>query len=186
MRVIAGAAKGRILRSPATSETRPITDRAKESLFAILGPRLPGCRFLDLFAGSGGVGIEALSRGSGEAVFVERSPRAVANIRYNLELTRLASNARVIPADVFSYLRGSPSAFDIIFLAPPQWRGLWTRTVQRIDREAGWLDPDGLVVVQHDPSESTDLELASLLVSAERTYARVRFTFFTPAAAGQS
>ena len=185
MRVIAGAAKGRILRSPPTRETRPITDRAKESLFAMLGPRLPGCRFLDLFAGTGGVGIEALSRGCGEAVFVERSPRAVANIQYNLELTRLAAKARVVPADVFGYLRGSPSAFDIIFVAPPQWRGLWTRTVQLIDREPGWLDPDGLVVVQHDPSESTELTLASLRVSAERTYARVRFTFFAPAAAGQ-
>ena len=185
MRVIAGAAKGRILRSPPTRETRPITDRAKESLFSILGPRLPGCRFLDLFAGTGGVGIEALSRGCGEAVFVERSPRAVANIRYNLELTKLAANARVIPADVFSYLRGSPSAFGIIFVAPPQWRGLWTRTVQLLDRAPGWLDPDGLVVVQHDPSESAELVLDSLRVSAERTYARVRFTFFAPAAAGR-
>ena len=87
---------------------------------------------------------------------------------------------------MFSYLRGSPSEFDIIFVAPPQWRGLWTRTVQLIDREPGWLAPDGLVVVQHDPSESIDLTLASLGVSAERTYARVRFTFFAPAAAGQS
>lgn len=183
MRVIAGAAKGRVLRSPPTRETRPITDRAKESLFSILGPRLPGCRFLDLFAGTGGVGIEALSRGCGEAVFVERSPHAVANIWYNLDLTRLGANAEVVRADVFSYLRGSPSAFGIIFVAPPQWHGLWTRTIQLIDREPGWLDPDGLVVVQHDPSESTALPLASLRVSDVRTYARVRFTFFRPAAA---
>jgi len=86
---------------------------------------------------------------------------------------------------VFSYLRGSPSAFGIIFVAPPQWRGLWTRTVQLLDRAPGWLDPDGLVVVQHDPSESAELVLDSLRVSAERTYARVRFTFFAPAAAGR-
>ena len=84
-----------------------------------------------------------------------------------------------------SQIAGSPSAFGIIFVAPPQWRGLWTRTVQLIDREPGWLDPDGLVVVQHDPSESAELVLDSLRVSGERTYARVRFTFFAPAAAGQ-
>jgi 16S rRNA (guanine(966)-N(2))-methyltransferase RsmD len=186
MRVIAGAAKGRILRSPPTRETRPITDRAKESLFNILGPRIPGCRFLDLFAGTGGVGIEALSRGCGEAFFVERSPRAVANIRHNLELTRLAANAQVVQADVFGFLRGAPSPFDVIFVAPPQWRGLWTRTVELIDAEPGWLDPDGLVVVQHDPSESTGLPLRRLRVSGERTYARVRFTFFSPPAAGVS
>ena len=73
MRVIAGTAKGRVLRSPRSRDTRPITDRAKESLFGILGPRIPGSRFFDLFAGTGGVGIEALSRGCAHATFVERS-----------------------------------------------------------------------------------------------------------------
>ena len=173
MRVIAGTAKGRTLRSPRTQDTRPITDRAKESLFNILAPRIPGSRFLDLFAGTGSVGIEALSRGAAHATFVERAGGALADIRHNLGATHLA-------ADVFAYLRGTPAPFDVIFVAPPQWRGLWTRAVQLLDQQPGWLAPDGVIVVQHDPAESTDVPLQHLRMSAERTYGRVRFTFFGP------
>jgi 16S rRNA (guanine966-N2)-methyltransferase len=180
MRVIAGTAKGRTLRSPRTPDTRPITDRAKESLFSILGPRILGSRFLDLFAGTGSVGIEALSRGAAHATFVERTASALADIRHNLDATHLAADAEVRGADVFAYLRGSPAPFDVIFMAPPQWRGLWTRTVQLLDQRPGWLAPDGVIVVQHDPSESTDVPLQRLRVSGERTYGRVRFTFFGP------
>jgi 16S rRNA (guanine966-N2)-methyltransferase len=178
MRVIAGTAKGRVLRSPRTRDTRPITDRAKESLFSILAPRIPGSRFLDLFAGTGGVGIEALSRGCAHATFVERSAAAVADIRHNLGETRLAANAEVVAADVFGYLRGGPSPFDIIFVAPPQWLGLWPRAVQLLDRRPGWLAEGAVVVVQHDPSEGADVPLRRLRQISERTYGRVRFTFF--------
>src|SRR5215467_3661686 len=108
MRVIAGTAKGRTLRSPRTGDTRPITDRAKESLFGILGPRIPGSRFLDLFAGTGSVGIEALSRGAAHATLVERAASALADIRHNLGATHLAANAEVVGTDVFAYLRGTP------------------------------------------------------------------------------
>ena len=180
MRVIAGTAKGRTLRSPRTGDTRPITDRAKESLFAILGPRIPGSRFLDLFAGTGSVGIEALSRGAAHVTFVERTASALADIRHNLDATHLAANAEVRGADVFAYLRGNPAPFDVIFVAPPQWRGMWTRTVQQLDQRLGWLAPDGVIVVQHDPSESTETPLRHLHMSGERTYGRVRFTFFGP------
>jgi 16S rRNA (guanine(966)-N(2))-methyltransferase RsmD len=180
MRVIAGTAKGRTLRSPRTGDTRPITDRAKESLFAILGPRIPGGRFLDLFAGTGSVGIEALSRGAAHATFVERTASALADIRHNLGATHLAADAEVKSADVFAYLRGNPAPFDVIFVAPPQWRGLWTRTVQLLDQRPGWLAPDGVIVVQHDPSESTETPLRHLHMSGERTYGRVRFTFLGP------
>jgi 16S rRNA (guanine966-N2)-methyltransferase len=180
MRVIAGTAKGRTLRSPRTGDTRPITDRAKESLFGILGPRIPGGRFLDLFAGTGSVGIEALSRGAAHATFVERTASALADIRHNLGATHLAADAEVRSADVFAYLRGNPAPFDVIFVAPPQWRGLWTRTVQLLDQRPGWLAPEGVIVVQHDPSESTETPLRYLHMSGERTYGRVRFTFFGP------
>lgn len=180
MRVIAGTAKGRTLRAPRTQNTRPITDRAKESLFSILGPRIPASRFLDLFAGTGSVGIEALSRGAAHATFVERTASALADIRHNLDATHLAADAEVRSADVLAYLRGNPVPFDVIFVAPPQWRGLWTRTVQLIDQRPGWLAPEGVIVVQHDPSESTDVPLQHLRMSGERTYGRVRFTFFGP------
>jgi 16S rRNA (guanine966-N2)-methyltransferase len=178
MRVIAGTAKGRVLRSPRTGDTRPITDRAKESLFNVLAPRMTGSRFLDLFAGTGGVGIEALSRGCAHATFVERSARAVSDIRHNLGRTGLAANAEVVAADVFAYLRGEPSPFDVVFVAPPQWLGLWPRAVQLLDQRPGWLAGEAVVVVQHDPSESADVPLRHLRASGERTYGRVRFTFF--------
>jgi 16S rRNA (guanine966-N2)-methyltransferase len=178
VRVIAGSAKGRILRPPRTSATRPITDRAKESLFAILAPRLPGARFLDLFAGTGSVGIEALSRGCEHATFVERSASALAGIRHNLDITGLAGRADVAARDVFAYLRDAPSPYELIFVAPPQWRGLWQRTVTLLDSQPGWLADGALVIAQHDPAESTVLDLGRLEATDERSYARVRFTFF--------
>jgi 16S rRNA (guanine966-N2)-methyltransferase len=178
VRVIAGSAKGRILRPPRTSATRPITDRAKESLFSILAPRIPGRRFLDLFAGTGSVGIEALSRGGAHATFVERSAAALAGIRHNLELTGLAARAEVAGRDVFAYLRDAPVPFDVIFVAPPQWRGLWPRAVALLDREPGWLADGAVVVAQHDPSESVPLELTRLARTSERAYGRVQFSFF--------
>jgi 16S rRNA (guanine966-N2)-methyltransferase len=178
VRVIAGSAKGRPLRAPRTNQTRPLTDRAKESLFAILAPRLPGARFLDLFAGTGAVGIEALSRGCAHATFVERSPRALADIRHNLAVTGLAARAEVAARDVFKYLREPPRMFDVIFVGPPQWHGLWTRAVGALDARPGWLAEGAAVVAQHDPLESAQLDLTHLALADERTYGRVRFTFF--------
>jgi 16S rRNA (guanine966-N2)-methyltransferase len=178
VRVIAGSAKGRILRPPRTSATRPITDRAKESLFSILSPRIGGQRFLDLFAGTGSVGIEALSRGAASATFVERSGPALAGIRHNLEVTGLTARAEVVGRDVFSYLREPAASFDVIFVAPPQWQGLWPRAVAAVDREPGWLANGALVVAQHDPAESVPLDLAHLDLTGERSYGGVRFTFF--------
>jgi 16S rRNA (guanine966-N2)-methyltransferase len=181
--VIAGVAKGRRLQPPPTGGTRPITDRAKESLFNILAPRIPGQRLLDLFAGTGGVGIEALSRGAAAATFVERSARVAATIRHNLEITGLADRAEVVTRDVFAYLREPPTPYGVIFVAPPQWRGLWPRAVTLLDRHPGWLAGGGLVVVQHDPAESAALDTDRLRVCDERSYARVRFTFFSVPAA---
>jgi len=111
-------------------------------------------------------------------VFVERSRQALAGIRHNLEVTGLAARADVVTRDVFAYLRDSPSPFDVIFVAPPQWQGLWPRAVTLLDREPDWLADGAVVVVQHDPAESTPLELDHLDLADERTYGRVRFTFF--------
>src|SRR6266487_3111625 len=180
MRVVTGEAKGRKLKGPKTPGTRPIIDRVKTALFDILSTRVEDARFLDLFAGTGSVGIEALSRGAADATFVERTASALADIRHNLDATHLAANAEVIGADVFAYLRGNPVPFDVIFVAPPQWRGLWTRAVQLLDQRPGWLAPDGVIVVQHDPAECTDVPLQHVRMSGERTYGRVRFTFFAP------
>ena len=134
MRVIAGEAKGRTLIAPRGSATRPASDRIRETLFAILEPRLAGASVLDLFAGAGTLGIEALSRGAAHATFVERAAAAAAAIRANLAATRLEDRAEVVVADVLRYLGGtaassrdeqavprSPRAggFDVVFCDAP-------------------------------------------------------------------
>ena len=121
MRVIAGKARRLNLKTIPGNETRPTTDRIKETLFNILQPEIPGCRFLDLFSGSGAIGIEALSRGADYAVFVEKNPKACACIRENLSFTKLSEGGKLLNMDVLQALRslegGEP--FDCIFMDAP-------------------------------------------------------------------
>lgn len=178
MRVIAGRAKGRKLKSVPGTGTRPITDRAKSALFSILGTDVIGCRFLDLFAGTGQVGIEALSRGAEEAVFVERAGLALRTIRENLAHTRLEEGARVVRADAFRFLAGSPEPFDYAYIAPPQYQGLWAQTLQALDAEIGWLADDGWAIAQIHPREYEDLALTHLALFDQRTYGGVMLCFY--------
>ena len=178
MRVIAGEAKGRRLFSVPGQSTRPITDRVKTSLFNILAGQVEEARFLDLFAGTGGVGIEALSRGASEAVFVERDERALATIRRNLEVTRLAAHGRVVRNDVFKFIAGySGEPFDIIHVAPPQYQGLWARTLCALDGSAV-IGPGALIVAQIYPKEYEPLELARLALSDQRKYGSTMLCFY--------
>jgi 16S rRNA (guanine966-N2)-methyltransferase len=117
MRVIAGELGGRRLRAPRGDATRPTSERVREALFSMLGD-LAGARVLDLFAGSGALGIEALSRGAAAATFVERSPRALAALRANIEALGLAGRARVLEGDAVAALRGR-GEYDLVFLDPP-------------------------------------------------------------------
>ena len=123
MRVIAGTCKSLPLKTIAGIETRPTTDRIKETLFNMIQPRISGCRFLDLFAGSGGIGIEALSRGAKEAYFVEQSRKAASYIRENLIFTE---RSKVLVTDVRTAIKTFPDdcVFDCIFMDPPYDRGL--------------------------------------------------------------
>jgi 16S rRNA (guanine966-N2)-methyltransferase len=116
MRVVAGAFKGRRLQAPRGSRTRPTADRVREALFSMLGD-VSGARVLDLYAGSGALGIEALSRGAASATFVERDPRAVAALRRNLEA--VGSDAEVRRQDALRFVASGPGAFDLVFLDPP-------------------------------------------------------------------
>ncbi len=180
MRVIAGSAKGIRLAAVPGETTRPITDRVKESLFDILGSFVVGACVLDLFAGTGSVGIEALSRGAREAVFVEQDRRALATIRRNLEATRLGERARVVGADVFAYLERAPEGpFDLIYIAPPQYRRLWVRALQAIDRP-GYLTDDGLAIVQIFPKEDEPVALEHLARTEERRYGSTLLAFYEP------
>jgi len=178
VRVIAGIAKGRRIRAVPGSTTRPITDRAKSGLFDILGGAVRGCRFLDLFAGTGQVGIEALSRGAEGAVFVERGRAAIRTIRENLAQLGLAELGEVVRADVFAYLARNPRPFDFVFVAPPQYRGLWSRALQDLDSCEEWLYPGAQVIAQIHPREYATLALERLVLVDQRSYGSVMLCFY--------
>lgn len=149
MRVISGSARGRKLSAPEGLDTRPTTDRVKESIFNIISPYLPAANVLDLFAGSGAMGIEALSRACHHAVFVEQDQKALAIIKKNLNDTRLYDRAEVIRADAFSFLQNTTVKFDIIFLDPPYNKGLLSKAMDEIYR-LSLLAADGIIVAESE------------------------------------
>nr|WP_294680082.1 16S rRNA (guanine(966)-N(2))-methyltransferase RsmD [uncultured Blautia sp.] len=153
MRVIAGKARRLNLKTIPGNETRPTTDRIKETLFNILQPEMAGCRFLDLFSGSGAIGIEALSRGAEQAVFVEKNPRACACIRENLSFTKLAENGKLLNMDVLQALRSleGGEAFDCIFMDPPYEHDL-EKTVLEYLADSTLADENTLIIVEADLS----------------------------------
>jgi 16S rRNA (guanine(966)-N(2))-methyltransferase RsmD len=179
LRVIAGSAKGRRLRLVPGNLTRPIRDQVKEALFNILGPSIVDSDFLDLFAGTGSVGIEALSRGASHATFVEKHSSAMQTIRENLELTQLIDRAHLVQADVFEWIRREPgSSHDFAFVAPPQYVKLWSKAVSRLDQNVQRLNQDAWVVAQINRREYRPLELESLVEFDIRTYGRTQLVFY--------
>jgi 16S rRNA (guanine(966)-N(2))-methyltransferase RsmD len=161
------------------NSTRPISDRAKESLFNILGAAIASAEVLDLFAGTGGVGIEALSRGASRAMFVESDRLAVNTIQANLKTVGFAERGRVLRADVFIYLRNQPkTGFDFIHVAPPQYHNLWAEAVASIDARPDWVNPDGVVVAQIDPREFKEMPLTNLQLVDQRTYGTTLLAFY--------
>ena len=184
MRVISGSARGRKLKSPKTSETRPIMDRVKTALFDILAPEILGMRVLDLFAGVGSVGIEALSRGAAAATFVERSPEAFRLVRENLAITGLSDRAEVLRTDAFAYLQQAAASgrrYDLVYVAPPQYEGLARQALAQLD-SAPLTEPDGLVIVQIHPQERGELDnlaLKRLRRYDERKYGSTLLLFYT-------
>lgn len=149
MRVIAGSAKSLKLKTLDTMDTRPTQDRTKETLFNVLSPYLADCRFIDLFSGSGGIGIEALSRGARSCIFVEQNPSALACIRDNLAFTKLADRADVLKGDVLSVMKQIPqdTPYDIIFMDPPYNKGL-ERQVLTYLSQTKMIDEYTIIVVE--------------------------------------
>jgi 16S rRNA (guanine966-N2)-methyltransferase len=182
MRVISGTAKGRKLKPVPGDSTRPIMDRVKVALFDILSGEVRDSSVLDLFAGTGGVGIEALSRGARRAVFLDSDLKSVQTIRENLILTRLQERALVIRSDSFRYLgREQHESFDIIYIAPPQYRGLAFRALQALDHRPDWLAPDGIAVVQIDPKEYAEMRMIRLREFDRRRYGSTLLLFYEKA-----
>ncbi|MXZ42963.1 MAG: 16S rRNA (guanine(966)-N(2))-methyltransferase RsmD [Caldilineaceae bacterium SB0666_bin_21] len=191
MRIIAGEARGRRLKDVPGEGTRPITDRAREALFGKLHNWIPDRRVLDLFGGTGSVGLEALSRGARHATFVDRGTRAVATIRANGAACGFLERMEIIRQDSFAYLeaaaaRGIGEAWDFVFIAPPQFKDMWSTALALVDRTAGVLTADGLAVVQIDPGEDRELALEHLERFDQRRYGRVMLCYYRlrPASGG--
>ena len=192
MRVVTGAAKGRKLKGPKTSGTRPIIDRVKTALFDILSWRIEDARFLDLFAGTGGVGIEALSRGAAHATFIEMSLPIVKLIRENLQITDLSAHAEVLHMDSFKFLQNhathseksasmsTRAAYDMIYVAPPQYQEMAARALGILD-SSSLVAEDGLVIVQVHPKERPGVvavPLTRLTQTDERRYGSSLLLFY--------
>ena len=179
-RIIAGSARGTRLQMVPGDITRPITDMVKESLFNILGTEdLAGSTWLDLFGGTGSVGIEALSRGAKFTRFIDLNRAAITTIQANLEKTHLKANAEVIQADALAFLtRPADQHFDYIYIAPPQYKGLWERCLHELDANPGWTKADTWVIAQIDPIEYTPLTLKNLLEFEQRKYGNTLLVFY--------
>ncbi len=179
MRVIAGTARSMPLKSVAGQDTRPTADRIKETLFNMLQPEVPGCRFLDLFGGSGGIGIEALSRGARFAAFAEHNRKAYECILENLAFTKLDSRARVLCMDALGALRilEKEGPFDLIFLDPPYGKGLEHEVFSYL-QDSRLADEDTTIVLETDFKEDMDwLSGCGFFVRKEKRYKTNRHLF---------
>lgn len=147
MRVITGTARGVVLKTPTGMATRPTSDRVKEAMFSVIQFHVPGASVLDLFGGTGQLGIEALSRGAKSAVFVDEREEACRLIRENLKRTRLEEDAGVVRSDYMAYLNRSREKFDIIFLDPPYAEVYLENSLKRIT-EIDILQSGGIIVAE--------------------------------------
>lgn len=178
MRVIAGTARSLRLKTPEGLDTRPTTDRIKETLFNMLMPYISGAVFVDLFSGSGGIGIEAISRGARKAYFVENNQKALDCINDNVAHTRFNEQAVVLKQDVFSALRGSiKDEVDVIFMDPPYGQQYEKRALE-ILKAASYVTEDTLIVVE--ATLDTDFNYVSALgftVTKEKLYKTNKHVF---------
>jgi len=181
LRVISGKLKGKRLFAVKGLNLRPTSDRVKEALFNILQDRFQGQRVLDLFAGTGALGIEALSRGAREVIFVEGSARSLAALRRNLEGCRLQELSEVLSREVsagIKILQARGESFELIFLDPPYGKGLARRTLEALCKSS-IVAPRALIVVEHSPAEELDSP-PSWQLADWRKYGGTQISFFQP------
>ena len=175
MRVITGTARGRRLKELEGMETRPTTDRVKEGLFSAIQFEIEGRKVLDLFAGTGQLGIECLSRGAASAVFVDRRADAVKLIRENLKLTELADRARVVAGDSMEFLKSLKERFDIVLLDPPYAAGLLEPAIAHLTA-FDILNPHGIIVAEHPAERSLQPPAAPYRVRRAHRYGKIAVT----------
>ena len=179
MRVISGKRRGAKLIAPEGMNTRPTTDRIKETLFNMIQFDLPGCQFLDLFSGSGGIGIEAISRGAQQAVFIDKDPAAFQCIKKNLEKTTLQDQAIVYNIDVYSGIKklvAEGKRFDIIFLDPP-YALPDTKDILAFIGSHDLLKDDGYLILEQGTDQAID-KIEGLKLIKEKQYKTTTMSFF--------
>jgi 16S rRNA (guanine(966)-N(2))-methyltransferase RsmD len=177
MRVITGKARGVVLKTPEGMQTRPTTDRVKEALFSIIQFDIPGCRVLDLFGGTGQLGIEALSRGAKSATFVDASDAACKLIRENLKRTKFENEAKVVRSDYLEYLRRCHETFDMIFLDPPYAEVFLENSLNCIT-EIDILQTNGIIVTERPLGKELLLEFSGYERSKDYKYGNTLLTLY--------
>lgn len=180
MRVITGSARGVRLKTPDGMKTRPTAERVKEALFSAIQFEVQGARFLDLFAGTGQMGIEALSRGAQFAVFVDEWKSACNLVKENLQLTKLSDRARVVNLDYLSYLKSCKETFDIVFLDPPYAEIFLENALNKIS-EIDILSDRGIIICERPAEKQLDLEIPGLLRYKDYKYGKTWVTVFRKA-----
>ena len=179
LRVIAGSARGRKLKSVPGDTTRPVMDRVKEALFNILAGDVLASNWWDLFAGTGAIGIEALSRGASFVRFSDLNRAPIETIKENVEHCGFSKQAEIRKGDAFSTLSAPVDRkFEYIYIAPPQYQEMWAKALKLADDNIGWLTDEGAVIVQIDPTEYQEIELKNLEETEQRKYGSTLIIFY--------
>lgn len=177
MRVVSGTARGVILKTPEGLQTRPTADKVKEAMFSILQFDLPGAAVLDLFGGTGQLGIEALSRGAKSAVFVDAWDKACTLIKENLRRTKMEQSSRVVRSDYLSYLRSCKEQFDIILLDPP-YAEVFLETALKCITEIDILRTGGIIVCERPMEKELPWDFPNFTRSKDYKYGKTIITLY--------
>ena len=177
MRVISGRARGTVLKTPEGMQTRPTADRVKEALFSILQFELPGTHVLDLFGGTGQLGIEAISRGAQSAVFVDAGEPACKLIKENLRRAKMEGEGRVVRSDYLQYLSQCRETFDIIFLDPPYAEVFLENAIKKIS-EIDILQSGGIIVAERPAEKALNLEIMGYTRTKDYKYGNTVLTLY--------
>lgn len=179
LRIIAGKAKGRKLKSVPGDTTRPVTDMVKEALFNILGGEVIESSWWDVFGGTGAIGIEALSRGAAFIRFSDLNRLPIETIKENLAICGFSQQSEVKRGDAFAMLHAEPERqFDFVYIAPPQYKEMWSQALKLVDENPAWLSDSGEIIIQIHPREYQDVELVCLQKFDERKYGSTLLVFY--------
>ena len=171
MRIISGEYRGRKLETPRGKDVRPTTDKVKEAMFSILMPYIPGARCLDLFAGTGGLGLEALSRGADFTVFCDNDRESIALVKENIKKCHAEDKSKVVFGDYMKALERSDEKYDIIIVDPPYDSGLYIKCLTSIEK-LDLLDDEGIIIAEHEKNGGLPDSLCKLSKIKEKSYGK--------------